>query len=58
MYIHVAGVAIFAKKQRNCKNRHLLNALWFKIFWIDWFTQRLGTQNPGDIGQYLSFAQK
>lgn len=30
----------------------------FKMFWIDWFTQWLGTQNPGDIGQYLSFAQK
>lgn len=30
----------------------------FKMFWIDWFTQWLGTQNPGDIDQYLSFAQK
>lgn len=30
----------------------------FKMFWIDWFTQRLGTQNPGDIGQYLIFCSK
>lgn len=67
------GLQFHAKKQRNCKNAsifiltccHLPDGLWFKMLitdmdhsWLDWFTQWLGTQNLGDVGQYLSFAQK